>query len=83
MSRAKRINIFAKAYDALMAIDDDKALKKAKLTLAEYDTVYCIMKELSRIDDKVTGTVSQAVADWFTKYGFTVKVKGIGWEVSI
>lgn len=83
MTKAKRINTFAKAYHALKEIDNDKALRKAKLTLVDYQIVYDIMSTLSGITDCTTETINKAVADWFIKYGFNVEEKGIGWEVSI
>lgn len=83
MSKAKRIHAFAKAYHVLTHIDDDKDLKKEKLTAADYYIVFQIMSELSGINDKTLETINKSVADWFIKYGFNVKEKGIGWEVSI
>ena len=83
INKTQRMNTFTTAYDVLMSIDDDKALRKEKLTLYDYNTVYYIMSKLSGITDKTMETPTESVAAWFTKYGFNVKPKGIGWEISI
>ena len=83
MSKAERIHKFAKAYHVLTHIYDDKDLKKEKLTVTDYHIVSQIMSELSGINDKTSETINKNAADWFIKYGFAVKEKGIGWEVSI
>lgn len=83
MTKAKRINIFSTAYHKFYDIKDEKDLQKAKLTLADYDVVFNILKDLSGIDENTSETISQSVADWFQRMKFTVQPKGIGWEISI
>ena len=87
MTLTEKINIYTTAYDRYKNIEDMKDLKREKLTLAEYDTVYDVLKVLSRIDDSKTSTYIEAVANWFKRNGFSV-VQGTGadcvnWIISI
>jgi len=58
----------------------DKALHllyKRKLTLCEYRQIEDICEGTANT------TISQAVADFFTKNKVTVKPEGIGWKIKI
>ena len=83
MSKAQRINIFASAYHKLKDITTMTELKQNKLTLAELDIVFDMMKDMSDISGKVTKTAIKGAAEWFQRHGFSVQQNGILWEVSI
>lgn len=82
-TKAKRMRIFAAAYEKYFNIEDTKDLAKNKLTLAEFDNVFDGLKALSKIDDSVFDTIFAGVAGWFKRNGFTVVNHGVGYRVSI
>lgn len=54
--------------------------KLGKLTPAELNSIFFILNDLNSAG--VSETISQTVADWFKRYGLTVKQKGVGWQIS-
>lgn len=68
-----------KAIKAFKAIETEKDLKRAKLTLAEFNEIYEDLREY--IKSGQTRTICKAVAEWFTKQGFMVEVEDVGWKV--
>ena len=88
MTLTEKINVYTMAYDRYKSIEDMKDLKREKLTLAEYNAVYDVLKTLSRIiDDPKTSTYIEAVANWFKRNGFSVvqgtRVDCVSWIISI
>ena len=83
MSKAQKIRIFSTAYHKLKDITDMQELKHNRLTLAELDIVFDMMKDMSDISGKVTKTAIKGAAEWFQRHGFSVQQNGILWEVSI
>lgn len=63
------------AYDTMVSTG-----KLGKLTPAEVNGIYFIFKDIKKMG--VSGTISKSVADWFKRYGFTIKEVGIGWQIS-
>lgn len=63
------------AYDKMVSTG-----KLGKFTPAEANELYFDLNDITY--KGVFCTISKAVADWFKRYGFTVKEEGIGWKVS-
>ena len=75
--------IFKKAYDDLMLLQDGGRLfKKSGLTVCEYEMVYNIMKNINE-GKEYNPTISEKVANWFSKHKFEVKPEGISWVISL
>lgn len=85
-SKTKKMHIFTKAFHKYKEIDSDRDLAKNHLTLAEYETVYDGLAELSRIrkGDKFQ-TFMSGVAKWFENNGFSVKLDnhGVNYIISL
>ena len=66
----------AQAFSDYNAIWDDKDLKKAKLTLADYNAIPDVLGNFASVkkDAKAT-TIYGNVAAWMQRYGFTVTEK--------
>ena len=75
------MNKLATAYARWSAIDNINDLRKNKLTLAEYNTIWDMFMVLNK--NKKAECIQKACADWFKKMNFEVVEKGIGWEVRI
>lgn len=69
---------FNKAVDAYETLVSTGEL--GKLTPAQVNELYFGLNDIK--NKGVSCTISKAVADWFKRYGFTVKEEGIGWKVS-
>lgn len=67
MTKAQKMRTFTKAYSNWRSIEDDRDLRRNKLTLAEYNMLTEILKSLSDISDKVEETISESVANWCRK----------------
>ena len=67
-----------KAVKAFLAIQSEKDLKRAKLTLAEYRELGKDLQEF--ILTGQTRTIFKAVAVWLEKHGFIVEVEEVGWR---
>lgn len=75
--------IFKKAYDDLILLQEGGRLfKKSGLTTCEYEMVYNIMKNINE-GKEYNPTISEKVANWFSKHKFEVKPEGIGWIISL
>lgn len=68
-----------KAIEAFKAIQTDKDLKRAKLTLAEFRELGEDLQEYIKTGQ--TRTICKAIADWFKEYGFTLDVEEVGWRI--
>lgn len=79
----KKANTFATAHERVyMCIENEDDLVREGLTLYDYYEVKQILCRLSNLKGKAE-TMCVNVATWFTRAGFTVKPKGIGWEVKL
>ena len=67
----KKADIFATAYKKYKDIEDMSDLRKEKLTLDEYDTVFDLLKQMSDLKSKGY-TFKTGVAEWFKKNKFIV-----------
>ena len=47
----------------------------------EVNSIWFILKDVSHGD--TSGTLSEKLAKWFTKRGFSVKNSGVGWSISL
>lgn len=61
--------------------DNEKELKRAKLTLSDYRNVQVCLEEIEKNGDVGSTTISQSVANWFKKQGFNVQQEDIGWRI--
>lgn len=78
-----KTSIFIKAFSDFTDIDSANALKKAKLTQSDYIELYEHMKEISQNRSTPVETISENVKNWFSRHSFTIKNKGIGWQISL
>lgn len=62
----KKADIFATAYKKYKDIEDMNDLRKEKLTLDEYDTVFDLLKQMSDLKSKGY-TFKTGVAEWFRR----------------
>ena len=83
MRRHDRIKLVTAAYTAIQDIETEKDLKKQKLTLAEYHAIAENLKALGncKADDR-TETIYKGIAEFFARYGFTVKERGICYQIT-
>lgn len=79
----RKADIFTAAYKSYMDIEDERDLKKNKLTLAGHFEVFDHLKKLSGLNGETTTTICAGVADWFRRKNFTVKEHGIGFIISL
>lgn len=74
-----------KAYKALRDIESAADLKKAGFSLSDYREACSCLQEYARNNgEDGTATISEAVARWYKKQGFTVTEQGengIGWDI--
>lgn len=83
MGKHNKIKIFTTAYSRFMNIEDDKNLRREKLTLNEYHDVFDLLKEMS--DMKTTAVTFQSgVANWFKRNGFSVTLDdGVNYTIAL
>ena len=74
-----------KAYKVLRGMESAADLKRAGFTLAAYREACSCLQEYARNNgEDGTATISEAVARWYKKQGFTVTEQGengIGWDI--
>ena len=59
--------------EKIAIFDNEKELKRAKLTLSDYRNIQVCLEEIEKNGDVVSTTISQSVANWFKKQGFNVQ----------
>ena len=74
-----------KAYKALRDMESAADLKKAGFNLSDYRKACSCLQEYARNNgEDGTATISEAVAKWYKRQGFTVTEQGengIGWTI--
>lgn len=74
-----------KAYKVLRGMVSATDLKKAGFTLSDYrEACSCLQEYARNHGEDGTATISEAVAKWYKKQGFTVTKQdkaGIGWDI--
>lgn len=70
----------SKLYNAYMAIDDDKALKRTGMTLAEYNALPDVFERLQK--NGHVNTFMSGLANYFKKFGFSVSLDGTDYEIT-
>lgn len=60
----------------------ERLFKRSGLTTYEYELVYNIMKNINE-GKEYNPTISEKVANWFSKHKFKVKPEGIGWVIGL
>lgn len=70
----------SKLYNDYMAIDDDKALKKTGMTLAEYNALPDVFERLQK--NGHVNTFMTGLANYFKKFGFSVSLGGTDYEIT-
>lgn len=70
----------SKLYNAYTAIDDDKALKRAGMTLAEYNALPDVFERLQK--NGHVNTFMTGLANYFKKFGFSVSLDGTDYEIT-
>lgn len=82
-TKAERMHRVTRVFSVLNEIENASDLKKEGLTLAEY---YAIAENIRAFGscrpDAKTETIYSGIADFFSRYGFTVKHSGIGYTIS-
>lgn len=79
----KEIKAIKNAYTTLHCeIEHVDDLKKYGLTLVSYHSACDIMDDLRKPGSSAE-TIQKDVASFFRSFGFTVKEKGIGYQISI
>lgn len=81
MKRLESMHAITTAYTRLQAIDDDKALRREKLTLADYHSACATFKELTT-PGAAALNFSQPVADFFARCGYNVTPAGVNFRIS-
>lgn len=56
-----------------------EAGKLRGFTPFEVNCLWFILKDLA--DGDFSGTLSEKIANWFSKRGFTVEPEGVGWKI--
>lgn len=77
----KQMKLMAKAYERLEAIEDERSLKKNRLTLVGYRIVIDMYNEL--VSNGTSETFVKDAADWFERLGFKVTRKSINYKVTL
>ena len=71
---SKKVKIFSSAYEKFKIITTSKELSKHRLTLADHEMLYDVLKELSDIKkDKKVYCLSKNVAEWLKRAGMHVE----------
>lgn len=70
----------SKLYNDYMAIDDDRALKKTGMTLAEYNALPDVFERLQK--NGHVNTFMTGLANYFKKFGFSVSLDGTDYEIT-
>lgn len=74
-----------KAYKVLRGMESATDLKKAGFSLSDYREACSSLQEYARNNgEDGTATISEAVAKWYKRQGFTVTEQGadgIGWTI--
>lgn len=69
----KRVKILNKVYTEFQSIENGKDLKKNKLTLADYDVLFEILKKISNFKEcSGVWCMQENVANWCKKQGMYV-----------
>lgn len=80
MSRAEQ-NKLIRAKAALEDCFYNGNLNKHKLTQAEANAAYSILVEIRT--GSTMETIMEGVKNFFQRYNFSIKEKGIGWTISL
>lgn len=67
-------------YNDYNAIEDDRALRKTGMTLAEYNALPSVFEKLQK--DGHANTIMTGLANYFKKFGFDVSLDGTDYEIS-
>lgn len=63
-------------------ISCENALRKNKITFAEYNAIIDILFELWKDTSSKCETIMSGVSEFFKNEDFNVKEKGVGWVIS-
>jgi hypothetical protein len=67
-------------YNDYNAIEDDRALKKTGMTLAEYNALPSVFEKLQK--NGHANTIMTGLANYFKKFGFNVSLDGTDYEIT-
>lgn len=81
MKRVDSMKAITTAYEKLTYAEDMNDLKRMHLTLADYHSALDVMQEL-RKPGSTAKTFITAVADFFERCGYEVKLTGINYRIS-
>ena len=81
MKKTEAMRAIVRAYTTLAEIDDAHALKRAGLTLAEYDAARDIFNELST-PGSAAETFIKGVAAFYRRAGFIITETAIGYRIA-
>lgn len=69
-----------KVMEKYMMIENEKELKRNKLTLTEHDELFRVLMELYK--QGYSETIMEGVKNWMVKNGARAIEEGIGWKIS-
>ena len=81
MSFTRLLSSLSKVYAAYQAIESDMDLRKNKLTLSDYNAFPVVFDTL-QLESKAK-CVSESLARFFEKNGFTVNLIGVNYDISL
>ena len=79
MSFTRFLVNLSKVYAAYNAIENHVDLRKNKLTLADYRAFPVVFEKLQ--NESKAECVSESLAKFFEKNGFTVNLSGVNYEI--
>lgn len=82
-TKAERMHKVTRAFSALNEIETVNDLNRERLTLTEYHAISENIRAFGSCrPDAKTETIYSGIADFFSRYGFTVKHSGISYTIS-
>lgn len=81
MSFTNFLVTLSKVYAAYNAIENHADLRKNKLTLSDYRAFPIVFDELQH--NSTAKCVSESLARFFEKNGFTVNLNGVNYEICL
>lgn len=82
--KAEKMHRVTRAFSALNEIETVSDLNRERLTLTEYHAISENIRAFGSCrPDAKTETIYSGIADFFSRYGFTVKYSGVSYTISL
>jgi len=77
--------IYKRALKHYFALETATDLRREKITLSDHEIIYDILKLFNTYgyNEDHAGTISENVANYFTRQGFNVTPSGCGWSITL